>query len=62
MQYDYICSNCKKQFSVFAKIGTIDIKTVNCPSCKSFDVARKWLPVHVHFHADGFTKKIKEKN
>lgn len=60
-EYNYRCQNqeCKKNFVVFAAIGTISIEKLRCPNCGSKLVKRVWFPVAVHYHGSGFTKGTK---
>jgi putative FmdB family regulatory protein len=40
--YDYVCNNCKKDFTVFLTLKEYESSPqVNCPECKSADVERK---------------------
>lgn len=57
MEYLFRCKLCEKEFSIFARIGTVDIREVKCPDCKS-SVMRIWTPVHSHFHGKDFTKTV----
>ena len=42
-EYDYLCDNCGKKFSVFLSIWELDAKpTVKCPHCQS-DQVRKLI-------------------
>lgn len=41
--YDYICNNCKKEFTLFLSIKDYEASPrVTCPNCKSPDVQRKF--------------------
>lgn len=57
MQYNFLCLDCEKEFDIYAKIGTLIIKDVICPECKSKNIKRKWFPISVHYHAEGFSKE-----
>jgi hypothetical protein len=64
MQYIFECLNpeCKnygKQFEVYAKIGTLIIKDIICPDCRTHLIKRKWFSTPVHYHGEGFTKESK---
>ncbi|MEW6675279.1 MAG: zinc ribbon domain-containing protein [Nitrospirota bacterium] len=40
--YEYICNDCKKEFTVFLSIKEFDMKPkVSCPNCQSDNVAKK---------------------
>jgi len=59
-QYDYQCKICKEKFSISAKMGTVQMKKLSCPHCKSNLIKRLWFPISVHYHGSGFTKGIKD--
>jgi putative FmdB family regulatory protein len=41
-EYEYICNDCKKDFSVFLSVKDLDKETkVVCSHCKSENVKRK---------------------
>lgn len=62
MQYIFQCQNqdCKNEFEIYAKIGTLIVKDLICPECKGKDIKRKWLPTVVHYRGGGFSKQIKQ--
>lgn len=40
--YDYVCNNCKKDFTLFLSLKEYESSPqVNCPNCKSTNVERK---------------------
>ncbi|MBI5188847.1 MAG: zinc ribbon domain-containing protein [Nitrospirae bacterium] len=40
--YEYICNDCKKEFTVFLSIREFDMKPkVNCPNCQGDNVVKK---------------------
>lgn len=45
--YEYICLDCKKQFTEVKMISKHDPKRVSCPKCKSRNVERRWTSVSV---------------
>jgi len=45
--YEYVCLDCKKQFSEIKPISEYDPKAVKCPKCDSKDVDRRWSTVYV---------------
>ena len=62
MEYEFICKNCDKTFTVIFPMGKINDASVYCADCGSLHVIRKWYPNPVHFKGKGFTKSWDEKN
>ena len=45
--YEYVCRDCKKEFSEMKPVSAHDPKKVKCPKCKSRGVERRWSTVTV---------------
>ena len=45
--YEYVCLDCKKEFSEVKPISAYDLKKVKCPKCDSKKVERRWSSVFV---------------
>ena len=41
-QYDYVCTKCKKKFSMTLGINEKEHKRVKCPKCNSVKVEQKF--------------------
>ena len=56
--YEYICKVCtitNREEYVFDLVADEPPKVPpHCPNCGSDKVVRKWNPIAVHFHGDGF--------
>lgn len=41
--YEYICKDCKKEFTLFLSIKEFETRPkINCPNCQSDNVAKKF--------------------
>ncbi len=45
--YEYVCLDCKKEFSEVKPISAYKPKTVKCPKCNSKKTERRWSEVFV---------------
>ena len=45
--YEYICLDCRKEFSETKTVSDYDPKAVKCPKCNSRKVERRWSTVNV---------------
>ena len=45
--YEYVCLDCKKEFSEVKPISAYTPKAVSCPKCKSKKTERRWSEVFV---------------
>lgn len=45
--YEYVCLDCKKEFSEVTPLSAYDPKAVKCPKCKSKHVERRLTSVFV---------------
>ena len=45
--YEYVCLDCKKEFSETKPVSNYEPKAVKCPKCKSRKVERRWSTVNV---------------
>ena len=45
--YEYVCLDCKKEFSEMKPISAYDPKAVKCPKCNSKNVEQRWSTVYV---------------
>jgi putative FmdB family regulatory protein len=43
-QYEYVCKECKKSFSLIMTLAEYDKGNVACPQCKSDKVEQKVAP------------------
>ena len=41
-QYEFFCSACKKNFSVFLTLSEYEKDKIACPKCGSTKVEQKW--------------------
>ena len=45
--YEYVCLECRKEFSETRPVSQYDSKGVTCPQCKIGKVERRWSTVNV---------------
>jgi putative FmdB family regulatory protein len=45
--YEYVCLNCRKEFSETKPVSAYDPRKVKCPKCNSKKVDRRWTSVQV---------------
>lgn len=45
--YNYLCTNCKKRFSVVLTLAEHEKGGVKCPKCRSKKVEQEWAASYV---------------
>jgi putative FmdB family regulatory protein len=58
--YLFKCKDCDETFEIVGGFESPFISGMTCPVCKSKNIQRKFTVPVIHFHGDGFSKKVED--